>query len=210
MPENGDGPEAYTVKLPSGAVFYVLTPTEQEYVQRRVKLYMTHNAFKNISDWQDLDRLVTFELFVHRWSLFLSRGMDYYADEINERVLAAQVESYGQECRMLKRSLGLDKPARDKSRGDDSTVAYLAKLRDRAKEFGVMRNRQFDKALEIFHQLHALVGFHDRCTLEERKENHATMEEIFDWIRDVALPEFDAIDAEFRRTQQRMWIREMG
>lgn len=195
------------VILPSGANFVVLTPEEKKYLEDRVARYLTDNHFVNISDHQDLDRLVTFELFVYRWSLWLSYGSDYFGDEIESRALSSQIEAYAQEVRLLKKNLGIDKPARDKARGDDSVVNYLAKLRDRAREFGVMRNKQFDKVLELFQQLHALIGFHDRCDETERRENHATAEDIFAWIREVAIPEFDRIDSDFRQTQQKYWVR---
>jgi hypothetical protein len=195
------------VRLPSGATFVVLIPPEKQYIEERVARYLADNHFVNVSDYQDLDRLVSFELFVYRWSLFLSRGSDYYGDEIDNRALASQIESYSTEVRLLKRALGVDKPARDKARGDDSVVNYLTKLRERAREFGVMRNKQFDKALELFQQLHALVGYYDRCDEVERRENHATLEDIFGWIRDVALPEFDEIDRSFRQNQQKQWVR---
>jgi hypothetical protein len=197
----------FPVRLPSGATFLVITPEEKRYLDERVERYLADNHFPNVSDRQDLDRLVTFELFVYRWSMFLSYGRDYYGDEIETRALATQIEAYGQEVRLLKRSLGLDKPSRDKARGDDSTVNYLTKLRERAREFGVMRNKQFDKALELFQQLDALIGLYDRSDEIERRENHCTMEDIFDWVRTCALPEFAAIDAEFRRTAQKMWVR---
>lgn len=197
----------YPVRLPSGATFLVITPEEKRYLDERVDRYQTDNHFPNVSDRQDLDRLVTFELFVYRWSLFLSYGRDYYGDEIETRALATQIEAYSTEVRLLKRTLGIDKPARDKARGDDSVVNYLTKLRERAREFGVMRNKQFDKALELFQQLDALVGFYDRCDEIERRENHATMEDIFQWIRDTALPEFASIDSDFRQNSQKYWVR---
>lgn len=199
--------DVLTVELPSEATFVVLTPEEKRYLEERVTRYQSDNHFINISDKQDLDRLVTFELFVYRWSLWMSRGMDYYGDEIETRALSAQIESYAQEVRLLKKNLAIDKPARDKARGDDSVVNYLVRLRERAREFGVMRNEQFDKALELFQQLHALIGFHDRCDEIERRENHCTTEDIFEWIRTVAIPEFDRIDQQFRTTQQKMWVR---
>lgn len=199
--------ELLTVSLPSGAMFIVETPDEQRYLNDRVHRYQSDNHFSNISDHQDLDRMVTFELFIYRWSLWLSRGIDYYGEEIDQRAVASQIEAWSQEVRLLKKTLGIDKPARDKARGDDSVVNYLARLRERAREFSVMRNAQFDKALELFQQLKALIGFYDRTDDVEQGENQARMEDIFAWIRDVAIPEFEAIDQQFRETNQKFWIR---
>lgn len=196
------------VQLPSGANFIVQTPEEHRYLTERVSRYLSDNHLPNISDRQDLDRMVSFELFIHRWSMWLSRGINYYGDDIDERILAGQIEAYSTEVRLLKKTLGIDKPARDRARGDDSVVNYLLRLRERAREFGVMRNRQFDRVLELFQQLRALIGFYDRTDEIERRDNQATMEDIFDWIRTVAIPEFDEIDKTFRETQQRLWIRD--
>lgn len=206
---NDQDGELLTVSLPSGATFVVEVPDEQHYLVERCRRYQSDNHFTNVSDTQDLDRMITFELFIHRWSLWLSRGMDYYGDEIDQRAVASQIESWSSEVRLLKKTLGIDKPARDKARGDDSVVSYLLRLRERAGEFGVMRNTQFDKALELFQQLKALIGFHDRTDELEQIENQAKMEDVFAWIRDVAIPEFDAIDEQFRHNHQRLWVRSM-
>jgi hypothetical protein len=51
--------------------------------------------------------------------------------------------------------------------------------------------------------------YHDNCDEIERRENHVTQEDVFDWIRTIAIPEFNAIDEHFRTTSQRFWIRQM-
>lgn len=197
-----------SVSLPSGANFWVLTDSEKEYVEERVKLYMTHNHFVNVSDLQDIDRMVTSELLVYRWALWMSKQVDYYNQPIDEKQLAQQVNAYSTELRQLKRSLGIDKVSRDRQRGDDSVVAYLDNLGTRAKEFGVMRDRQSSKSIELFQQLKSLLTFYDNADEIERRENGVTAEEIFDWIRNIAIREFDSIDDEFRKSQK-MWIRRM-
>lgn len=202
--------QGIAVRLPSGATFYVLTQDEAEYLNERVRRYMAENRFINISDHQDIDKMVTFELFVQRWSLWLSRGQDYFGDDIEpseQRVLADRISSYSTELRQLKKNLGIDKVTRDRQRGDDSTAAYLDQLRIRAREFGIMRNEQFAKAIELFQQLNALIVVHDNSDELERKEQSVTQEDIFEWIREVALPEFQAIDEQFRGESQRMWVR---
>lgn len=208
MADASNGPVVLLVRLPSGANFVVLTQDEKTYLEDRVQRYLADNHFSNVSDFQDIDKLVTFELFLHRWSLWLSYGQDYFGAEIDERTLAAQCNSYAVEIRLLKKSLGVDKPARDKMRGDDSVPNYLSSLRERAREFGVMRNAQFDKVMELFQQLQALIGFYDRADDTERKENGVTKDEIFDWMREVAIPEFVKIDEDFRKNNQRYWIRQ--
>lgn len=204
---SANGPVVLLVRLPSGANFVVLTQDEKKYLEDRVTRYLADNHFSNVSDFQDIDKLVVFELFLHRWSLWLSYGQDYFGVEVDERVLAGQCNSYAVEIRLLKKSLGVDKPARDKMRGDDSVPNYLSSLRERAREFGVMRNSQFDKVMELFQQLKALIGFYDRSDETERKESGVTQDEIFEWMREVALPEFERIDEDFRKNKQRFWVR---
>lgn len=195
------------VKLPSGATFLVLTDTERDYVQERVSRYLADNHFVNVSDFQDIDKMVVFELFMHRWSLWMSKGVDYYNDPVDAKVLAQQLNAYSTELRLLKKNLGIDKVARDRQRGDDSVAAYLDNLRMRAKEFGVMRHAQSAKAIELFQQLQSLLVFHDNCDETERRENGVTLEDVLDWIREVAMPEFNVIDEHFKKNQQSNWIR---
>jgi hypothetical protein len=201
--------EGIPVTLPSGATFFVLTSDEEHYLAERVRRYMGENRFINISDHQDIDKMVVFEMFVHRWSLWLSRGMDYYGEEVDSKQLAERISSYSTELRLLKKNLGIDKVTRDRQRGDDSVAAYLDGLKQRAREFGVMRNEQFAKVIELFMQLQALIQVHDNSDEIERKEQAVTQDDIFEWIRDFAIPEFQRIDADFRETEQKLWIRKM-
>ncbi len=200
--------EGIPVKLPSGATFYTLTQSEADYLHERVGLYTESFKFTAISDTQDVDKMITFELLIHRWSMWLSRGVDYYNNPINERTLADQTHRFSNELRQIKKTLGVDKPTRDKVRGDDSVSSYIENLRRRAKEFGIHRNEQAEKSIELFQRLKALTIFHDNCSEEEQQENHATAEEVLTWIRDVAVPEFDELDSVFR-AKQKMWIRKL-
>lgn len=199
--------EGFPVQLPSGATWYVLTQDESDYLVDRVHRYLTDNRFTNVSDVQDIDRMVMFELLVHRWTLWLSKGVDYYNDEVNSRELADRVNAYSTEIRQLKKGLGVDKVARDRARGDDSVVAYLEQLKVRAGEFGIMRNEQFSKVIELFHQLKALIIYNANTDELEKREQHITDEDLLDWIKNVAIPEFDAIDATFRDEKQKLWVR---
>ena len=195
------------VKLPSGATFYVLTKDEEKYFKERVTRYLKDNHFVNVSDMQDVDRMIEMELLTHRWALWLSRQKDYFGDAVDERALRSTLNDYSGELRQLKKSLGIDKVARDKQRGDDSVQEYLANLRVRAKEFGVNRSKQFDKVIELFQQAQALLVLHDNSDPTERMEQRCTTEDVLDWFRTVAFPEFNAIDEEFRNTKQKMWVR---
>lgn len=201
------GDEDIPVQLPSGATFYC-HPEEFDYLNYRVKRYMTDNKFTNISDLQDVDRMLVEELLCFRWGIWISRQRDYWGDPVDPNELQKALKEHSAELRQLKKMLGIDKVARDKERGDESLTAYLINLRQRAKQFGVMRDNQTAKAIELFQQASSLVTFHFNCTPEERKENHITADDFIEWFRDVAIPEFEEVDRHFRETNQKMWITE--
>jgi hypothetical protein len=194
------------VGLPSGATFYVLTRDEADYLGERVTRYLDDNHFVNVSDFQDIDKMVTFELFIHRWSLWLSKGRDYYNEDINQKQLADTIASYSHELRQLKKNLGIDKPARDRQHGDDSVPAYLDSLRQRAREFGYHRNAQFAKIIESFQRINAMLTYHDNCNDIERLERQCTIDDVVDVVR-AEISAFEALDEKFRTEVQTIWIR---
>lgn len=199
--------DGIAVSLPSGANFSVMTRDEVDYVTDRVARYLKDNHFVNISDLQDVDRMVMMEVLVHRWSLWLSRQKDYFGDDIDEKQLQRIINEYSTEIRLLKKQLGIDKVARDKAKGDDSVGEYLANLRIRAKQFGVMRENQLAKALELFNQLKMLVTLYHNTDEIERREMNCDLPDIIEWLDKIAFPEFDIIDEHFRHNEQRTWIR---
>lgn len=196
------------VRLPSGAVFPV-HKEEVDYFQERVALYLDQNHFGNISDLSDVDRMMVGELLCFRWATWISRNRDYWGDAVDLNELQKQMKEWNTELRQLKKMLGIDKVARDKVKGDDSVAAYLQNLLIRAREFGVMRERQLDVALELMQQLFSLLTLHDNTDEIEKREMHVTTEDLLEWLREVARPEYQAVDAYFREHQQSLWIRKM-
>lgn len=193
------------VMLPSGSKFFVHTG-EISYFNDRVKRYQSDNHFTNMSDLQDLDRLIVTELLVWRWGMWVSQKRDYWGEAVDENAWQKAIKDHSAEIRMLKKSLGLDKETRDKQRGEGSFENYMQSLRERAKEFGYMRNEQSAKIQELFQQLKELVVLHNNCDPQERAEQHITTDDLLDWIINTAIPEFDAIDEKFRATSQKYWI----
>ncbi len=194
------------VLLPSGAMF----PVHQEevaYIQDRAKRYLDENHFSNVSDFQDVDRMLIMEMICFRWGTWISRQKDYWGDAVDEDKLQQSLKAHSVELRQLKKQLGIDKVARDRAKGEDSVPAYINNLLRRAKEFGVHRESQLAKALELFQELKALVTLHLNSDEVERAEMHTQLEDILDWLVNIAIPEFDRIDAHFRQNQQRMWVR---
>jgi hypothetical protein len=82
------------VGLPSGATFPVMTDSEREYLEDKIQRYLADNHFHNVSDMLDIDKLVIFELMVHRWSMWVSKGRDYWDEEIPVRGYSEMIENY--------------------------------------------------------------------------------------------------------------------
>lgn len=194
------------VRLPSGGLHYV-HEREVAYFDERRDRYLRDNHFTNVSDFQDLDRLLVAEVLVQRWGTWVSQKRDYWGEPVDENNLQKAVKDHSGEIRMVKKSLGLDKETRDKVKGEDSVDAYIKALRQRAHEFGVMRDMQSAKAVELWQHLIGVITLYNNCNEDERIEQHCMPEQIIKWIDDVARPEFDEIDKVFRAEKQRMWIR---
>lgn len=204
--------EGLPVRLPSGAVYTVMTQAEVEYVEDRTRRYLEDNHFVNVSDLQDVDRMLMMEVLSFRWSLWISTGRDYFGEPIDDNGYRRSLNDYSGEVRQLKKTLGIDKVARDKQKGEDSVSAYLEQLRVRAKEFGIMREEQCSKAIQLAQDLRALMTLHDNSDEKERAELHCDTEDVLDWIRTVFDPEFEKVDEYFRSKQpdgQRYWVRQM-
>lgn len=206
MNEGLPGEDTRPVTLPSGALFYVY-PQEVAYFQERVKRYTSDNHFTNVADFQDIDRMLIMELLCWRWGTWISQQTDYWK-EPTDPGLARTLTTTSAELRALKKALGIDKETRDKQRGEDSVAAYVENLRIRAREFGVMREKQLDRALELFNDLKRIMTLHDNSDTEERHEQHVEEKDVFKFIREHIIPEFDEVDAHFREHTQKMWIRE--
>ncbi len=195
------------IESPSGAKFEVMTEEEAEYFHRIASEYYSDNVLSNVADRQDLDRVLMMELLVYRWSSWMLSEVDYSGDRIDPQEYKNQIRDYGNEIRQTKKMLGIDKKSRE---GEGQTVAdYIENLRQRAKEFGIMRNDQAAKAIELFQELSAFITLYDNCDDLERKEQHCDQHDIINWIREVADPEFNEIDAKFRETSQKYWIQEI-
>lgn len=163
LPYEIQADEGIAVTLPSGATYYVHTDGEEHYLRDKITRYLSDNHFVNISDMQEIDRMITFELLIHRWSMWLARGKDYWNESINTKQFSDMVQDYSREVRQLKKALGVDKTSRDKTRGDDSIAALWDNLLRRAREFGYMRNEQMTQVITSFHRIKAMITLHKNC-----------------------------------------------
>jgi len=195
------------VIAPSGVTVTVMTEGERELFEGAAEKYQEDNKLTNVTDLKDLDRILMMELMIYRWSFWVIREQDYFGEAIDLDKIQKSIVEVSKELRQVKKSMGIDKISRDRDKGN-SLAEFIENIRLRAKEFGYKRNEEATKAITLFKELEALIVFWGNCTDQERKENHCQMEDIFLWIQTVAIPEFVAIDAAFRK-QQSMWIRDL-
>lgn len=205
--ENPYGLQLYTVESPTGSPFYLQTEQEGIWYERQRDQYLEHNRFTNVSDLEDLGRLLTLEIMVYRWTTWLTQGFDYLAGRVNETELKNAIKEYSVEIRLVKASLGIDRAQREKDKGE-SVGDYIATLLKRANEFGVHRNDQYAKAVTYLWELISMVETHDRCDEQERKELDLSPESILGWVRTRVMPEWEQLNDDFRANQA-IWIADL-
>jgi len=205
--QSSSAPSSKTVTGATGTKFDVLADIEVKWWIRARDLYLDQYKFDNIADMQDLDRLLQSELLSFRWGNWLAREADYDKNVIDEPVVQKSLMEKDREIRLLKKHMGMDRKGRVESESQ-STADYLAELKRRAKEFGVHRNTQVAKAIDLFMDLKTLIGLNGRTDDQEQAELGVTEHDIIMWVRDTAIPEYEDIDNAFRKNQM-LWIRNM-
>lgn len=205
--ESHYGTIRFPVATPSGGSLPLQTAEEADWYEQRRDLYLSQNRLTNVSDLLDLDRLLQLEIMVHRWGQWMSQGFDYEGTLQDLTGLQKQIREYSKEIRDVKASLKIDKVSRDRERGE-SLADYTTRLLERAKIFGVHRNRQYEVAVNLLYELRSQVMMYDRCDDEERRELGLSLESIVEWIRDSVIVRWDEIDEEFRQNQK-IWVREL-
>jgi hypothetical protein len=206
QPQNPYGITLFTILTPTGSELHLQTQEEADWYESRRDRYLRDNMFPNVSDLQDLDRLMLLEVMVYRWGLWMAQGFDYLFSRIDETQLKNAIKEYSVETRLIKSSLGIDKATRNKEKSE-SISDYTDKLLARAKIFGYHRNKQYEIAVTKMYELRSMVGTFDRCDEEERRILDLSMESILDWVRINVIAEWDEISTEFRKTQA-MWVKE--
>lgn len=205
-----DNNKPMTVRLVAGEEIVVLTAAEARWVNQTRDHYLEQTRFTAATDLRDLDRLIVMEFMVYRYTQYLSSGKDYDDFPIeDERALRVGVRELSDQINKLKTTMGMTKAARDEAASSGDVAGFLNDLLQRAKIFGVHREEQLTKALTLMNELSAILGAYDRSDEEERaKLGFRTPDEILAWIREIMLPEYQAIDAHFRENVQRYWARD--
>lgn len=203
-----DSAETVEVEGASGARFQVMGEAEAEWFNTNKERYLSEYKFENIADLQDLDRLLGLELLSYRYAAFLIQGSDYDGHVIDEKAVRDHKDKIDREIRQIKGDhMGMGRKGRMTAE-QESAGDYLQDLLRRAREFGVHRDEQIAKSIDLLMEVKKLVGLHYRCDEEERFHLGVEAEQILSWLRDVAIPEYDAIDDAFRKNQ-RIWIKEV-
>lgn len=205
--ENPYGLQLYSVMSPTGSQFHLQTEQEGEWYERQRNQYLEHNRFTNVSDLEDLSRLLTLEIMVYRWTTWLTQGFDYLAGRVNETELKNAIKEYSVEIRLVKASLGIDRINRERDKGE-SVGDYIATLLSRADEFGVHRNEQYSVSVTFIWELISMVETYDRCDEQERRELDLSPESIVDVVRTRIMPKWHDLNESFRAVQT-VWINEL-
>lgn len=181
---------------------------EKVWYEQMLGSYQHDFAFEMASDRNDLDRLLMLELQAFRFNRFLSSGRDYEDMLLPDGVLdsyRSAMKGLGAEISRLKMDLGMGKAARDKIK--ESAGGYITELQKRAREHGIRRNKQVTTFICQMQALKSLIGTYDRSNALERDKIGLTSEaDIVEWIRTEMIPEFEAVDLEFRQTSQKFWV----
>lgn len=205
--ENPYGLQLFTVVSPTGSPFHLQTEQEGIWYERQRDQYLEHNRFTNVSDLEDLGRLLTLEIMVYRWTTWLTQGFDYLAGRVHETELKNAIKEYSVEIRLVKASLGIDRAQREKDKGE-SVGDYVATLLRRANEFAIHRNEQYAKSVTFLWELISMVETHDRCDAQERRELDLSPESILEWVRTHIMPEWEQLNDDFRANQA-IWVADL-
>jgi len=208
MSEYQQSEEPIMVVGPTGSKMEVMHEKEKEFFENAVNQYLSEFKFTNVSDLQDLEGIIGQELLRHRYQQWITKEQDYWGNPIDVDEMNKILQNISKEVRLLKSALGINKTSRDKDKGE-SVAAYIENLRKRAKEFGIVRNEQAVKAITLWKELEHLIVLRRNCTPDERKQQQVEDEDVLNWIENIAIPEFNEIDEQFRKTSQKYWIQEI-
>ena len=102
---NPYGVNLYTVVTPAGSELHLQTQEEADWYESRRDRYQADNMFPNISDLQDLDRLLMLEVLSYRWGLWMGQGFDYLMTRVDEGALKNNIKEYclSQDTEILTR-----------------------------------------------------------------------------------------------------------
>lgn len=196
-----------TVNTLTGGTIEVMGQAEADRYAQAQAAYTTGIQFTEHSDKEDLERILFMELMSYRWGRWLMSGKEYDGTIVtNEGELRRWINDYATQITKIKESLMLDKKGRETNAAQTFAERWQ-KLSQHARDFGIMREAQLGKALEIMNGLFSIIATYDRSDEEERRVlGFPNADSILQYIRE-SRPEFDAVDQHFRTHQQKFWVR---
>lgn len=211
MPEGTKGSSLHVETL-AGFVMPVLNAHERDFYNTTKDRYSTLYAFEDPSDMADLDRILTMELMVYRYSRMLGQGVDALGITLQARDMTALQKAMGDTANNLSRAkdaLGLSRTARESDAADD-VATYIRNLLQRAKAFGIFRNEQVNKGIALTQEVISVAQTWLRSNdFERSKFGYRTAEDVLQWIATQVAEEMDEIDERFRETEQKNWVGEI-
>lgn len=216
VPTTPPVPHKIEVTSVTGQKIQLLHKSEKDYYEQAKAKYLDEYTFTHANDLRTVDRLLNLEVQCQRYQWYTLAGIDYDAaliDPKQETEYRRAIKDMQTQIAELQKSLGVTKAEREASTQQaDSVGAYITELLQRAKDFGVMRETQLDKALELANQLFAMAGAYKRSNENERRKiGLENPETIIDWITDVMQPEYEQVDHHFKNNEdgQKYWVRRL-
>lgn len=201
-----------TVRTITGHDLELQTDKEKKFYEEARDKYLAENKFTAASDLRGLDRLLLLEVQMFRCQWQVAAGVDYdlnFLTAQQEKDLQRMLKELSPMISTLQNDLGLTKAQRDKDQ-HESVGQFINDLKVRAKAFGVMREKQLGRALELMKDTFSVAGAYRRSNEHERKKlGFESAEDIVDFILDVVKPQFDEIDEYFRDNDQKFWVRRL-
>lgn len=215
--ETGESPEGeapptrtgFSVTTLSGHPVILQTKAEQTYYNDARNNYLSENQYTVSTDQRDLDRLLLFEVQQFAAQTQMATGYSFSGEMLSgpeKADLRRLVKETTPLISQIQNDLGLTRAKRDAAK--ESVGGYIQNLQQRAKEFGVMREKQLGRALELMNQTLATAGAWKRSSPKEREKlGFDSPEDVIDYILEVVGPQFAEVDEHFRTHAQKFWIR---
>lgn len=205
-----------TVTSVTGQTVRLLHDRERVFYEEARDRYLADYSFTLANDSRTLDRLLSLEVTSFRYQWYTLAGLDYDGTLLiakEESDYRRAIKEIQVQISDIQKDLGVSKAERDKASTADSVGSYITELLQRAKQFGLMRNQQADRSLELTHELFSMVGAFLRSNENERRKlGIETPDVILEWIWDHMRPEFEEIDRAFRQDgpdAQKVWVRSL-
>lgn len=219
MTESGAGtshvgakPVAVTITTLDGQKVQLLRADEKKFYETARAKYQAEYTFTLTNDLRSLDRLLLLEVQMRRYQWFIMAGQDYTGTVLDlkeEQDIHKRMKEIEPLITQIQSDLGLTKTKREQSK-HDSVGGYIQQLQIAAKEHGINREKQLGKAIELTKELFSMAGAWKRSNAEERRKlGFDGPEDIVDWILEYMKPEFDSVDAYFRKNQARFYRRSL-